>query len=347
MAGDLVLITGATGHVGFRTLRSLLESGYIVRAAVRSDAKADFIRSNPVLKDVPTSQLSFVKVTDFTPGGAFDAAVDGVKYVVHLASPIPDADAAKAEDQASHFITPAVRGTVGMLESAKKAGSVKRVVITSSLVANAPPDVLAGATPSTLIYTGDSRYPRVEPPFANPFHAYIASKVAALAEGEAWIKANPDAGFDVIHIHPGYVIGRDDTVRSADQITEGTNGYALSIVLGVRTDQPKAGSLVHVDDVARTHVLALKPDIPGNESYVSVSGGVEGDVWENALNTVHKHFPKAVADGTLLNNGTAPTLRLLVDNSKTERIFGFVHKSYEEQVKSVVGHYLELLGKSD
>ena len=47
------------------------------------------------------------------------------------------------------------------------------------------------------------------------------------------------------------------------------------------------------------------------------------------------------------NNGTAPTVKphVATDASKTEETFGFVHKDYEEQVTSVVSHYLELVNK--
>ena len=43
MSSDLVLITGVTGHVGFRVLIFALEAGYRVRAAVRNQGKADTI----------------------------------------------------------------------------------------------------------------------------------------------------------------------------------------------------------------------------------------------------------------------------------------------------------------
>lgn len=53
MADDLVLLTGATGHLGFKVLRSALEAGYTVRAAVRSEQKATILKSNRVLKATP------------------------------------------------------------------------------------------------------------------------------------------------------------------------------------------------------------------------------------------------------------------------------------------------------
>ncbi|KAK5119938.1 hypothetical protein LTR85_007014 [Meristemomyces frigidus] len=345
MANDLVLITGATGHIGFRTLRYLLEYGYNVRAAVRSVAKGEAIKSNPLLKDVSTSQLSFVVVSDFLAPGAFDKAAEGVKYIVHLASPIPFGDGADPADQEEHFVKPAVRGTISMLESAKKVGTVKRVVITSSMVVNIPIDVQFGITESADTYTAESRISMPEPPYANTFVAYIASKVGAIKEAEAWMEGNKGVGFDAVHVHPAYTIGRDDTALTSKAVNEGTNSAMLGTVLGETAGYGKTSTTVHVDDAARVHVLALNPEVAGNQSFLTVSDGPDGTIWEDSLKHVKKHFPKAVADGSLPNNGTAPTVKNNFDASKTEKTFGFVHKSYEEQVVSVVGHYLELLQK--
>ena len=86
----LVLVTGATGHVGFAVLIATLKSGYRVRAAVRSAAKASVISSNPVVKslNLPTSSLTFVTVPDLTLPGAYDSAAQDVDYIIHVASPI-------------------------------------------------------------------------------------------------------------------------------------------------------------------------------------------------------------------------------------------------------------------
>jgi uncharacterized protein YbjT (DUF2867 family) len=53
MSDDLVLITGATGHLGFKVLRTALEAGYRVRAAVRSEQKTTLLKSNEILKATP------------------------------------------------------------------------------------------------------------------------------------------------------------------------------------------------------------------------------------------------------------------------------------------------------
>ena len=340
-----MLITGASGHIGFRTLRYLLEYGYQVRAAVRSSAKADKIRSNPTLQGISEAQLSFIVVPDFVAAGALDKAAEGVKYIVHVASPIPFRDGADPADQEEHFVKPAIQGTVNILESALRAGTVKRVVITSSLVVNTPVDVQFGMTSSTHVYVAEDRIEMPETPYANAFVAYIASKVGSLAAAEQWIKDHPNAGFDAVYIHPAYTIGRDDLVLTSKEVNEGTNSAMLETVLGTTAAYGKASCTVHVDDTARVHALALKSSIPGNQSYLTVSEGLAGTTWQDSRKYVQKHFPEAVADGTLPNNGEAPTVYYNTDASKTEKVFGIVHQGYEEQVVSVVGHYLELLKK--
>lgn len=44
-----VLITGVTGHVGFRVMQFALDSGYNVRAVVRSGAKAAKVHEHPTV----------------------------------------------------------------------------------------------------------------------------------------------------------------------------------------------------------------------------------------------------------------------------------------------------------
>ena len=55
----------------------------------------------------------------------------GCEYVHHVASPFP-LEEPKTE---AEVIEPAVQGTLGVLKAVAKAGSVKRVVLTSSCIA--------------------------------------------------------------------------------------------------------------------------------------------------------------------------------------------------------------------
>lgn len=135
--------------IGYRTLVSILKAGYTVRAAARSQASFDRIAALPSVQPY-LSQLSSVIVPEITSPGAYNDAVKGVKYVVHIASPIPSGKDIKDYD--AELIQPAIRGTVGILESATKEPSIKRVVITasvasvSSLAKNAAGEVIDGTS---------------------------------------------------------------------------------------------------------------------------------------------------------------------------------------------------------
>lgn len=63
--------------------------------------------------------------------GAYDEAVKGMDGIIHAASPVR-----RIFDDPSEMIDPAVKGAIGILTSAAQFGkSVKRVVLTSSIVA--------------------------------------------------------------------------------------------------------------------------------------------------------------------------------------------------------------------
>ena len=108
MTDALVLITGATGHLGFKVLRTALEAGYHVRAAVRSEQKATLLKSNHVLQTTPGfSNLSFIIVPDFLAPNAFDGAARDIKYIIHVASPIVT-KTPESSDYNAHFIQPVI-----------------------------------------------------------------------------------------------------------------------------------------------------------------------------------------------------------------------------------------------
>jgi nucleoside-diphosphate-sugar epimerase len=65
-----------------------LQSGYVVRGAVRSEGKIDAIKKAPSIQPF-LDRLQFVIVSDILQEGAFDKALEGVDYVLHLASPLP------------------------------------------------------------------------------------------------------------------------------------------------------------------------------------------------------------------------------------------------------------------
>jgi nucleoside-diphosphate-sugar epimerase len=256
---------------------------------------------------------------------------------------------------------------VGILKSAAAVESIKRVVITSSEVAIIPwsdfvkvesETVFTGAFFSLFLSSSSASptvpdisidkmsIPSPQPPYANPFDAYAASKIRALRASEEFVADNKPH-FDIINIMPSFVIGANELTTSiAEMRTKGTNRHALTPIVGVKNPNPNPGTTVFVDDVAKIEVLALDPRIPGGQNFLVSSGGLRGTTWNDAIDIVKRNFPDEAARGVWPLDGDQPTKRTMVDSSRTEEVFGFKLASYETQVKSVVAHYLELLDKA-
>ncbi|TAQ89682.1 hypothetical protein B7494_g1988 [Chlorociboria aeruginascens] len=344
MAGELVLLTGGTGLIGIKTLHTALKAGYSVRAAVRSQKKAEDIAATPTVKALaPGSRLTFVIVPDILADNAYDEAVKGVTFILHLASPVIKGDGFTPDQYETHLIAPAIKGTMSILTAAYKTSGIRRIVITSSEVAIIPWDQFIAKEVDT-VFDDTYEIPFPAGPYSHPFEAYSASKVRALIATKDFI-ATKKPEWDVINIMPSFVVGDNEIITDPKLISDGTVSAAMAQVLGGDSGWGAVPSTsVHVADVARLHVEALNPKIEGNQNFLAVSEGERGTRWEDAIEIVQRNFPLAVKSGVLPNNGTAATKRTKVSATRTEEVFGWKFQSYEEQVKSVVKQYLGLLG---
>jgi nucleoside-diphosphate-sugar epimerase len=345
-ASNLLVLTGATGFLGFKVLTIALAAGYNVRLVVRSASKANKVLNSPSIKAQNLSQdrLSYVVVEDMEAPNAFDEAVKGATYVIHCASPIPSfgGEAPPTPEQFDEFfVQAALRSTVGLLESSRKAGTVKRIVATSSMVAITPFHYYLGQG-DDKVFDAEFRIPLDKGPYGFEFQAYSASKAAALNESEAWIKENKP-GFDLISILPGWIFGADELATTVkDFESSSTNSVLLGLLRGNQSDVPSNSNSALVDDVARIHVLALDPKIPGNQAFVAAADGVNGMVWEDSIKVLEKNVPEAIAQGLVKTTGKQPTLTIPVDAKKTEETFGFKLAGFDEQVKSLVNQWIEV-----
>lgn len=77
--------------------------------------------------------------------------------------------------------------------------------------------------------------------------------------------------------------------------------------------------MIHCDDVAKVHVLALNPKVEGNQNFVIMSGGVEGKPLSDSVHIFKKQFPEAVR---LPVSGSQPTKRLGFYTSRTKKALG-------------------------
>jgi nucleoside-diphosphate-sugar epimerase len=343
MANDLVLLTGATGYLGYITLIKLLEAGYQVRAAVRSLSKVAKIEAAPSFKALGHS-VEWIVVPDMTADHAYDEAVKDVKYVVHCASPIPTfgLEPVPTEKLAEYFLDQAPKGELGMLESARRAGTVKRIVVTSSAVAIVPFEYYLGKGDYSKEIDAENRIPDVSGPFEAEFQAYSAGKVAALNASEAWM-ASQKPEFDLISVIPGWIFGRDELITDVESLKRGsTNSVLLKLLLGNREESPFNGNVVSGEDVAKIQVLALDSKIKGNQSFIA-SFDFE---WEDAIAVLKKSFPQQIADGKLSAEGKQPTMAIKHPAQKTLDTFKMKFVPFEKIVMAVASQYLELEAKA-
>ncbi|RWR00076.1 putative 3-beta hydroxysteroid dehydrogenase/isomerase [Paecilomyces variotii] len=83
-----------------------------------------------------TTREAFVLMSDFTHESSFSGKLNGVYYVLHMASPIaaPGPDATNKET----YFKPAANGTIAILKAAAKIPSINKVIVTSSILALVP-----------------------------------------------------------------------------------------------------------------------------------------------------------------------------------------------------------------
>jgi FlaA1/EpsC-like NDP-sugar epimerase len=127
MSNELIFITGATGFIGSATAVEALKAGYRLRVCLRKPSK----QLETLLSEY-SDQVEFVIIPDLTDETAFDGKLNGVDYVLHLASPLPH-----GIDKEAYF-GPAVKGTTALLKAAAKVPTIKKVVVTSSIAAFIP-----------------------------------------------------------------------------------------------------------------------------------------------------------------------------------------------------------------
>ncbi|KAF3480036.1 uncharacterized protein GIQ15_07012 [Arthroderma uncinatum] len=343
MASELVLLTGATGLIGFRVLVFCLRRGYRVRVVVRDLAKKSRILGTPSIRGLGTeAKLMFVEIPSFSIPTAFDEALQDVDYVVHVAAPIASADPASiGPDLATHYFKPTTDAVLHLLSSAQAHPTVKRIILTNSLAA-----IFDHVTDTDeTIHTESTRAMNIlQPPYRSPFEAYTAAKVSTLNLTEQWMESEKPV-FDLVHIAPGHVFGPNELVTDPEELLRtGTNRIILAPVNG-EAYGTEAGVTVHLDDVAEAHVRALNPATPGNRLYILSSGGVQGTKLDDCFEIVARHFPEHVGS-TLLNNGSLPSYVFKVDASESARVLGMDFISYEQQVRDAVGYYLACVRSS-
>ncbi|WP_369373069.1 NAD-dependent epimerase/dehydratase family protein [Promicromonospora sp. Populi] len=333
---ETVLVTGGTGYVAGWCIVALLEQGYTVRTTVRSVAKEEQVRKAVSTVVDPGDRLTFA-TADLMSDDGWDAAMAGVSYVLHVASPLGQGDTKNPDE----LITPAREGALRVLRAATQAG-VRRVVMTSAANAASPSSYTTdGITDENLWTVDDPSLP-----------AYRRSKT--LAEKAAWdFMAAYDGPTTLTTVLPGAVFG-----PILSTATLGSVGIIGRMLSGKMPGVPRIGlEVVDVRDLADLHVRAmLSPGAAGQrflgtgefvwmqDIAVALRNGLGDDASRVRTRTLPNLLVRlsALADPGLRSITVSLGRRNRHTTAKAERVLGWTPRPAAEAVvacgRSLVEH---------
>ncbi|KAF9517336.1 hypothetical protein BS47DRAFT_1483305 [Hydnum rufescens UP504] len=345
-----VLITGGSGFIGAWIVKSAVDRGYSVVAAVRTEAQGKFL-----VNRFPEyhGKVAYVIVPDIEKDGAYDDVVKNMDAIIHAASPVifkgndPEgkenplnASARLVITSLPHFhpkavLRPASRGALGILESAHKHGkNVKRVVLTSSGAAIGDAIVRDGkpVRDETVWNTRATAEVETRGKDAHPPLVYAASKTYAEQRSWAWVKEHKPS-WDLVTILPPYVLG--PYIHQPRKPAFGsTPGLLLDFVLKhPDTSGGQFGNFVEVRDTANIHILALEhPDVA--VFFLSNAGEFS---WQDIYDIFNSAgFPNVNAPGKITRGGGRNKVPTITSNEKAAKLWpNFRYHTFESSIREL------------
>ncbi len=322
---DIALVTGASGFVGSAVARALVARGLHVRVVMR-----------PTANRLNIAKLHCEPVVgDMRDEESMTAALKGARYLFHVAADYRLWARDPGEIERNNF-----QGAKATMGAALKAG-VERVVYTSSVAALKPGDTAVDEssrhTPQSVI------------------GAYKRSKLVAEREVERLVR---EEGLPAVIVAPSTPIGPRDIkpTPTGRVIVEAATGRMPAFV-------DTGLNLVHVDDVAAGHLLALDRGRIG-ENYILGGEDVAlqtmlGDIaFLSGRKAPTIKIPRAplfplawAAEAVARVTGKEPFLtadalrmsryRMFFSSEKARRELGYTARPYREGLKDALSWFRE------
>jgi nucleoside-diphosphate-sugar epimerase len=309
-----VAVTGASGYIGSHVVKNLVEHGYTVRATVRDATRED--KTSYLLAmngkgegSVEITSCDLFKAQD----GEYDDVFKGCSAVFHVAADL-GTDPAYGERDPQRTFDGCMTATKGVLDSCAKAGSVQRVVYTSSSAAvmglgpggkggggyEYQDDDWAGAGPYETI---EDRWTVTHRKTGEPRklwllerQAYAMGKVEAEQYAYAFAEKND---FDVCSVCPCHVLG--PLMATAHNTTwQKRIGQMLMGETGHEGRRHSLWNIIDVRDIAESQRLMAESDVAKNRSrYLLTAADESGELTvQELVDTMRDLFPDInVADG--------------------------------------------------
>ena len=246
---ETVLVTGGTGFIGLHCLQQLLDKGYKVRTTIRSESRKQEVMDAMKKHSSNYENLEFF-IADLLNDDGWKEAVEGSKYVLHVASPFFLGE----PENEDVFIKPAVEGTLRVLKACADA-DVQKVVLTSSFAA-----VGYGHPREKEVYTEED-WSSVD----GEISPYAKSKT--LAERAAWEfveNLEESKKFELTVINPVAVTG---PMLTSD--IGSSNDFLLKLISGSMPACPKIHmGYIDVRDVAKAHIFSMTEEKTNGERII-------------------------------------------------------------------------------
>nr|ACG33275.1 leucoanthocyanidin reductase [Zea mays] len=244
-------VTGGNGYIASALIKVLLEKGYAVKTTVRNP---DDMEKNSHLKDLQALGSLEVFRADLDEDGSFDDAVAGCDYAFLVAAPVN----LHTKNPEEEMIEPAVRGTLNVMRSCVKAGTVRRVVLTSSAAAvTTRPQLQGDGHVLDEESWSDVEYLRAHKP-AGPW-GYPVSKVLLEKEASRFAEEH---GIGLVTVCPGLTVGAAPAPTARTSVPNClsllSGDEAAFAVLDAIESATGCLPLVHVDDVCRAELFAAE-----------------------------------------------------------------------------------------
>ncbi|KAJ6179786.1 hypothetical protein N7519_010247 [Penicillium mononematosum] len=266
--GSKVLVTGANGYIASHIVKVLLDLGYLVRGTVRTPMPwlTEYFE-----KQCGLGRFELIVVSDFQQSDAFDESVNGVSGVIHVAQGLPSSTAAETVESATAYT---VNGVVNLLKAASTEPTIKRVVLTSSIVAAGYP---TGKGFKLDVDSWDRSLEQASED-GTTVPIYRACKIEGERQAWKWVEKN-QPHFELNSVLPWLTLGK----ILHPNIGGSTMGYVSGLLKGDTTPFKflPLPWFVDVEDTARLHAIALiSPSVRSERLFAAATPFIWGDVIE-------------------------------------------------------------------
>jgi dTDP-glucose 4,6-dehydratase len=295
--GKTVVVTGAGGFIGSHLVENLLESGAHVRAMLRYTSRGQ----RGALDLLPQSQLDQIEITmgDVRDFDAVREITRGADAIFHLAALI---GIPYSYEHPQEVIDTNITGTSNVLLAVKEAGTLERIVLTST----------------SEVYGSAIRVPMDEEHPLQAQSPYSATKIAGDALGLSFHRS---FGLPVTIVRPFNAYGPRQSARAVIPtiISQAVAGQPLRLgTLDTTRD------FTYVADTARGFAAVAASDAAVGE-VVNVGSGKEVSIREivQKVGEITGRELIALGDEQRMRPAKSEVSRLLSDSTRARNLAGW------------------------